>query len=219
MSRALFIGGFGSSREMLEPVGLALERHFEEVDVRSLREAEEDPDEVRRAAEGVDVFAHSGGIGPTANTRPSALHGLGVALPTAVPLLLSRTVAKQARMHGEDHGAAFRFERQSAAEILGHPAFHMRELFRVARMDGLNIAGHHTKMGTPATLAFFGADAYFTPSEHDRRWAEGWKVDLLSLPGQHDEPLLRPQETIDGYLAAANGGGRERTELGLPTPG
>lgn len=204
MSRALFIGGFGSSEEMLQPVGEALGKHFEEVDVLSLRYAEGNPDIVRAMALDAEVFAHSGGIGPTANTQPSALHGLGAAIPTWSTALLWRTVGKQLRMHRETPQEAKEFERQSTREILGNPGFHIRELFRVAHMDALGIADHHQKQGRPATLAFFENDAYFRLQGRNAVWAESSNLKILHLPGQHDEPLLKPQKTIDEYLAAAN---------------
>lgn len=202
MSRALLIGGFGANREMLEPVGEAIATHFEEVDLLSLREAETNPDEVRKAAYGVDVFAHSGGIGPTADTRPSTLHGLGAAVPSRATALLLRTTIKQFRMHRADSQKAREFERESTKEILGSLAFHLRELFKVAMMDAVGISAYHQAQGTPANLAFFDRDAYFKLSEKDKGRAELGGINILHLPGQHDEPILNPQQTIDNYLAA-----------------
>lgn len=202
MSRALLIGGFGANETMLEPVAEAIAGHFEEVDLLTLRQAETNPNEVRKAGYGVEVFAHSGGIGPTAEARLSVLHGLGPAVPSWASALLFRTISKQRQMHRENHQAAIDFERESTKEILGHPFFHFRELFRVAAMDAVGISAFHQAHDAQANLAFFDADAYFRLSEKDRARAELGEINIVHLSGQHDELVLNPKQTIDSYLEA-----------------
>ena len=127
MSRAFLVGGFGASEEMLEPVGEALSNHFEEVDTMTLQYAEGSPVAVEIMARGAELFALSGSIGVTEHARPTALHGLDVAVRRSATGLVLRTALKQWRMHMDDHPKAKEFETGCRREIFADLGFHIGE--------------------------------------------------------------------------------------------
>lgn len=205
MSRALLIGGFSANHEMLEPTREAIAEHlnFEDVDVMTLRQARQDPDEVRKQAKGIEVVTLSGGMGAVDGTRPIAVHGFGSPLPASRGALLARTAKKQRIMHSETPEKAWWFERLSTGEIVRHRIFHYQELGRISGTNSIDIAAGFEAQGVDTTLVYCRNDAYFWPSANDVSNADKNGVSIIYLPGQHDAPIIDADATMRAYAQAA----------------
>lgn len=214
MSRAVFIGGFGNGRRGAEGVSEALRTYFafEDVDGFTFSDANKSPGVILKAVKGVEVFTQSAGMMALRGTAPEAIHAFSAPLPTGRARLLGRTIVKTVRMNTPglgirsmaDSRAAMAYGASSGAELSVHPSANLRPFLtgEISRLDSLQEGIQAKKSGIFTTLICMDNDAFFTLTEEGQQRAEQAGVEVIRMPGVHDELVLRPDATVRNYLFA-----------------
>jgi len=206
MSRVVYIGGFGNGKASAEGVVEALvsERGYTDGDAFTFSQSMDMPDTIRRAVRGADAKAHSSGATALPGTRPRSIELFNAPLPVSIPRLVARTGLKTLRMHVPGIGiksagdilAIARYNASSVAELLSYPKSNIAQLGNIAVFNAIRSAADAQADGIPVTLGYTDDDEYFQPSSDDKLLAGMYGVDIVSIPGIHDEVVLRPAETL-----------------------
>ena len=212
--RVVYIGGFGNGRSSAEQVASALQEYYDDVDVFTFSEAISRPNTVARAVESVDTITHSAGMLALAGTVPERISAFGAPLPTAKALLVARTVLKTVRMHTpgigiqrvQDITAIAGYDASAAGELVAHPGRNLGHLGQISRFDAVKaaVAARRSSSRIPTSLYYTKGDEYFQPSQAQLVAAEAGDVNVLSLPGIHDELIIRPAETLHAAFEHRN---------------
>lgn len=209
MSRAVYIGGFGNGRGSVERVASALEAHYDEIDAFTFSHAMSDPDMVRSAVHNVNVVTHSAGMLALVGTAPERIDAFDPPLPTSRLKLIGRSGIKTARMYTPGIGihsmrdipVVSGYGRSATAELIAHPARNLGNLGTISRFDAVGAAIAARMYGIEASICYMDGDEYFQLSDDDEAMANDAQVNVVRLPGIHDELVIRPEATLRAYAA------------------
>lgn len=213
MSRAVYIGGFGNGRMSADGVAEALTAggYYEDADAFTFAYTM-DTAEVGHALTGADVFTHSAGLlAINSAYEPNSITAFNAPLPMSKRRLIGQTVVKTAHMHMPGRGiksaadipAVTRYDISSVGELAFHPVANLREIGFISRANGIRYACRATFRGIPANLVYTEQDDYFQLSYEDKVVASRYHIPLTILPGEHDELVLRPDQTLANYFETA----------------
>lgn len=214
MSRATLITGFCAGQGNTERLAEALVTvgPYDEIDLFTFAQAKKDPGEVRRAVKGVSVITHS--MGALAIDRreaaPSELHLLGSPLTSSRRALLVRGTVVGARMHTpgigihspDDLVALAKFDGSYVKEAALHGATYLRQLGAIAHFDGVGTAIAAQNTDIPSSLMYADQDAFFQLTKDMEAEATSQGVQVVRMPGEHNDPLLRASEFVPAYFDA-----------------
>jgi len=216
MNRVVFLNGFGVGEKSTEKVAKGLEKFWGSVEAKRFSSAMDNLEEVNKMVDGADVLTLSAGHHSLYRAleeyggKPNSVIGIGAPLPTTVPRLLLKTVAKTARMHTPGMGisniydieAAVKYDLSSTAELARHPIGNLRYLGAIARHNAIGVSISWQSAGIPSQLVYSTEDSYYKVSDNQMRNARSGRVDIVQVPGQHDELVLNPVTFINAYESA-----------------
>lgn len=213
MTRAVYIGGFLGLGANAERVGEAISDvfNFDEIDVFTFAQANNDPTTVRKATHNIPVFTHSAGMLAIDGANPAELHSFSPPLPASRMQLLIRSVIKNARLvtpgiavHSmDDLRTAVQLSRSSGKELVRHPVDNLSAYFngQISRFNAVAASIRAQNANIPTTLAYMDNDVYFHLDVHRQAVAERAGVTVVRMAGEHDELALRPDLTLQSYAA------------------
>ncbi len=212
------VTGLGAGKRSGERICEALSEFYTNVEdpITSSR-AMDDPDMMRRVAEGSILFLHSMAMLAAEGTKPKSIHSFNAPLSydqyrMPKTRLLARTVCKTARMHtpglgiesADDLKRVLAYDASSAAELGAHLWGNLKHLGRIARFDAVEQAAAAVASGIHTELTYTSDDSYFSPTDEHYAHARRTGVAIHMFDGQHDELVLRPQEMLAQYLNRVN---------------
>lgn len=209
MSRATLVTGFCAGKGNTERLKVALLDMYEDIDAYTFVQAMNNHKEVERAAKGVPLYVHSAGALAVADTYPSELHAWAPPLPATKRALVGRGAIVGARMHRRVHRSRDEFVAVAKfdASYLGEAAFHgidnIRRLGEISRFDGVSTAVRMQRIGIPTSITYANEDAFFKLTREREMEALYANVNVFRIPGEHNDPLLRPVEFLADYFAKA----------------
>lgn len=209
MSRVVFIGGFGNGRGNVERVASALTAYYDDVDPFTFSRAISNPDTIRKATRNVNTVTHSAGMLALVGTSPDRIDAFDPPLPTTRLKIIGKAGFNTVRVHmpgigirsTKDFAAISGYDRSSIAELAVHPARNFGNLGAIARFDAVDSAIAARKNGIKVALGYMNGDKYFQLSEEREAAANAGQVNVVRLPGIHDELVIRPAETLHAYRA------------------
>lgn len=212
MSRAVYIGGFASGKKGAERVASVLETRYNDVDPFTFSHAMANPNEIRKAAQGVPTITHSAGMLALVESGaiPEELMSFGPPLPVPFLQFPGRTLKKRIRMHEvgvgiqspQDAAAIKEYEASTTSELLRHPLGNFSHLGKITRFDAVDAAIDVTRAGADASLIYTDGDEYFQLSSEREAAAKAAGIAVMHLAGIHDELPLRPVATLDLFYEA-----------------
>lgn len=208
MSRAVYIGGFGNGWGSVERVGYVLKEYYTSVEPFTFSLAMNHPDIIRDAVKGADVLTHSAGMVTLKDTRPASISSIGAPLPTSPFGLVFRTVLKTARMHipgigirsTEDVSAVFAYDASAGAELARNLKDNLRHLGTIGCFNAVDAGIAAKSAGIDVSLGYNSGDEYFRLSVDEEQRAKAGGVDVVRMPGIHDELVIRPELALAMFL-------------------
>lgn len=210
--RVVYIGGFGNGRSCAEGVASALEDYYENVEEPfTFSEAIKDPEKIRKAVERASVVTHSAGLLAIRGTWPESIQAFNPPLPTSRSRLVIRTLAKTTHLHtpgrgikrGSDIKAVAQFDASSVAELAVHPVANLGNLGKISKFNAVKELMDAQEAYIPSELIYTDDDDYFKLSWLSEMTAKSANVRVTRLPGEHDELILRPAQTLAQYYSGS----------------
>ena len=111
---------------------------------------------------------------------------------------------KTARMHVPGVGihsirdlpAVNRYDLSATAELASHPKGNLGRLGQIARFNALEAAIAAQQSDIPSSLSYNDGDEYFRLTAQDEVAATAVGVNVVRIPGIHDELVVRPTATL-----------------------
>lgn len=214
MSRVVYIGGFGNGQKTADKVGEAFSKYYEEVEPYTFSFANQHRYEIARRVKGAELATiSSGAIPPTeAHARPDHFRVFSGLLPDTRTHLFVMTGVKTWRMHRmgqgihneEDKSAVRSYELDSLKEFAKHPTRNFGPFLsgKIPHFNTVSRAFEARDSGIPVSLTYHDDDVYFDLSEGNEGILRNAGVEVVRMPGEHDELVLRPEQTLATYFAS-----------------
>lgn len=201
----IFVGGFGSTLKSMEHSSNELSKYFEDVSPVTFRQAMED-EEFSSKIENHPVLTHSAGIVAVGQGWFESLTAVAPPIPTKSLKLVTASCVKsyhimfRNRQDG-DKNSVKQFINQTTKEIAGHPVVHAKLLGKVVIFDAFTNGIELAKAGVRTQLTWMTDDDYFNPiftdDFEDAIFSTVPNFRMNTLPGEHDELLVRPQNLLN----------------------
>lgn len=207
MNRLLYIPGLGNPQSSADRVADRLATHlgFEVSDGITLGNALADPERVYKAAKGADmVISGSAGFMTLKGVFAKEIHGFNPPLPSSRWRLAGQTVLRGWREREANNiNAPLRVDEGFFEEVKADPWRHLGPFLdgRISRFDAIQAAIDANRSGISVGLGFTNRDSYFHPTPEQISQARANSVLIALIEGVHDELVLRPEATMDAYLA------------------
>ncbi|HEV2403417.1 MAG TPA: hypothetical protein VGS08_04400 [Candidatus Saccharimonadales bacterium] len=202
MSQIVYIGGFDNGQATAAAVAAALSLSHK-VRTFTFSEAIGNLDVVRKAVHGAEVVTHSAGMLVLAGTKPEHVTAFNPPLLSSSSRLAWQSCIKAIRMHTpgvglrsfRDMGSVGRFDLSAIAELIAHPVRNLGSIGTIARFDAVAEAIRLRHSGIPVTLVYTLGDEFYRLAAYEATARRGG-VEVVLLPGIHDELVIRPSETL-----------------------
>jgi hypothetical protein len=207
MNRLLYLPGLGNAQSGADRVAdrLASYYGFEASDGITFGNALADPDKVRKAAKRADkVITGSAGLLAMVGVTTKEIHAINPPLPSTRWRLAGQTVLRGWRERDINHiNGPLRVDGGFFEEVKADPWRHLGPFLdgRISRFDAIQAAIDAVRAGVPVGLGFTNRDCYFHPTPERVELARANSVLVALIEGVHDELALRPEATMDAYLA------------------
>lgn len=213
----MYIGGFANGQNSAEKVSKALENYFEVVEDPFTFSAAfiRDKERLAKVVRGAEVITHSAGYIALAGLEHDQTHIFNGPLPRKRRQLLGRTATKTIRMHAPGLGlqsptdiiSVAAYDASSVGELAMHPVANLGAFIKnkISKFNSIYEADNAFFVSNiPATLITTEHDSYFKLNSADRYDIRQAKLPLIELPGEHDELVLRPEQTLENYFSKIN---------------
>lgn len=202
-TKAVYIGGWGGSKNTAKGVAKALYEYHDEVEAFTASRADRNPHMVIDAAEGAAAYTHSDGLRVLRTTEadPECIQAFSPPSKMSYPKLAWRSVVKSLQMYWLNQrdqslwtngDAPTLYHLGMAAELAAHPIASVSQLHKLHGYDALA-----AEQAVPTVFIYGDRDVYAPVLDvRNHPSVVSGLAEVHFIPGVHDQLPLDPVKTL-----------------------